>query len=100
MYGDYHRLLYEEMNNMAKGSRDSPYGNILPIIQSSGMGKSRTVYEMGASVFSLPLNIHPVLSDKERDMGTHLSTPKYDLRSAHSFRVQCIPCQMRRYEII
>ncbi|GJE94119.1 hypothetical protein PsYK624_102870 [Phanerochaete sordida] len=68
VYGGYHRLLYEEMDNMAKGSRKSPYGNILPIIQSSGMGKSRTVYEMGALVFSLPLNIHSVLSDKDRDM--------------------------------
>ncbi|CAL1698542.1 unnamed protein product [Somion occarium] len=41
--------------NQNRGTR--MYGNMLPIVQSSGMGKSRAVHEVAGSIFTLPLNV-------------------------------------------
>jgi hypothetical protein len=41
--------------NRARG--DAPYANYLPIIQSSGTGKSRTVHELARLVFTIPFNL-------------------------------------------
>ncbi|KAG9074982.1 hypothetical protein FRC06_010342 [Ceratobasidium sp. 370] len=38
---------------------DANYANFLPIVQSSGMGKSRTVDEPARRVFTLPFNFRP-----------------------------------------
>ena len=38
---------------------DADYANFLPIVQSSGMGKSRTVDELARRVFTLPFNLRP-----------------------------------------
>ncbi|KAI0329060.1 hypothetical protein GY45DRAFT_1233732, partial [Cubamyces sp. BRFM 1775] len=40
------------------------YYNILPIIQSSGTGKSRLAYEVASLIFTLPLNVHGRLENK------------------------------------
>ncbi|KAI0661499.1 hypothetical protein C8Q70DRAFT_965144 [Cubamyces menziesii] len=41
-----------------------PYHNILPIIQSSGTGKSRLAHEVASLIFTLPLNFHGRLENK------------------------------------
>ncbi|KAH9902805.1 hypothetical protein C8Q73DRAFT_671837 [Cubamyces lactineus] len=40
------------------------YHNILPIIQSSGTGKSRLAHEVASLIFTLPLNFHGRLENK------------------------------------
>ncbi len=41
------------------------YSNILPIVQSSGAGKSRCVHEAAGLIFTLPLNVRPSAEDSE-----------------------------------
>ena len=62
--GDYHQRLYTEILNMkrevAEGLADKlPYRdhNVLPIIQSSGTGKSRLAHELSSMIVTLPLNV-------------------------------------------
>ncbi|PSR72358.1 hypothetical protein PHLCEN_2v11764 [Hermanssonia centrifuga] len=57
--GDSHEVLLETLRAMNK-SAHAKYSNILPIVQSSGMGKSRCVHEAARFVFTLPLNTRPV----------------------------------------
>ncbi|KAG8726972.1 hypothetical protein FRC10_006588, partial [Ceratobasidium sp. 414] len=56
-------LLRKAMDQMNTQRHLSDYANFLPIIQSSGMGKSRTVDELARQVFTLPFNFRPT-SDK------------------------------------
>lgn len=58
--GDHHRVLYRYILDMKK--QTAAYGNILPVIQSSGTGKSRTVHEVASLIFTLPFNVHPQLN--------------------------------------
>ncbi|KAH9902800.1 hypothetical protein C8Q73DRAFT_671815 [Cubamyces lactineus] len=50
------------------GKTSSPsrglYHNILPIVQSSGTGKSRLAHEVASLIFTLPLNVHGRLENK------------------------------------
>jgi hypothetical protein len=39
------------------GRATGPYANFIPIIQSSGMGKLRTVDEVAKTIFTLPINL-------------------------------------------
>ncbi|KAG9080407.1 hypothetical protein FRC06_006625, partial [Ceratobasidium sp. 370] len=52
-------LLRKAIDQMNAQRADKDYANFLPIIQSSGMGKSRTVDELARQVFTLPFNIRP-----------------------------------------
>ncbi|KAG8708105.1 hypothetical protein FRC08_000107 [Ceratobasidium sp. 394] len=52
-------LLKQAMDQMNTKRRDANYANFLPIVQSSGMGKSRTVDELARRVFTLPFNLRP-----------------------------------------
>ncbi|KAF8986633.1 hypothetical protein BDQ17DRAFT_1335503 [Cyathus striatus] len=57
--GELHHLLLYNFNNMCKENIKSPtnYGNSIPIIQSSGTGKSRMVDEAASFVFTIPFNL-------------------------------------------
>ncbi|KAG9096326.1 hypothetical protein FRC06_008772, partial [Ceratobasidium sp. 370] len=57
--GSAPRLLRKAMDRMNAQRADNDYANFLPIIQSSGMGKSRTVDELARQVFTLPFNLRP-----------------------------------------
>ena len=59
--GENHRLLLNNINHM---SRNSPYSNTVPILQSSGTGKSRMVHEQSDLVFTLPINLRPASETK------------------------------------
>ncbi|THH03562.1 hypothetical protein EW146_g10403 [Bondarzewia mesenterica] len=58
--GNWHRLLKMLLDhmNMGRAYADSLYTNFVPITQSSGTGKSRTVDEMAKLVFALPFSLH------------------------------------------
>ncbi|KAF8985416.1 hypothetical protein BDQ17DRAFT_1415379 [Cyathus striatus] len=57
--GELHRLLLYNFNNMCRENIKSPtdYGNSIPIIQSSGTGKSRMIDEAASFVFTIPFNL-------------------------------------------
>ncbi|PSR72344.1 hypothetical protein PHLCEN_2v11792 [Hermanssonia centrifuga] len=56
--GDSHKVLLDTLRAMNRFAR-AKYSNILPVVQSSGMGKSRCVHEAARFVFTLPLNTRP-----------------------------------------
>ena len=66
--GEYHKYLYKWIMDVKAGKTSSrssgPYRNILPIIQSSGTGKSRLAHEVASLIFTLPLNVHGRLENK------------------------------------
>jgi hypothetical protein len=55
--GNYHELLADTINEMNRTRMTNPYANFLPIIQSSGTGKSRTVHELARLLFTIPFNL-------------------------------------------
>src|ERR1700690_3982849 len=63
--GDSHHLLLKNVNRM---SRSKPYSNSVPILQSSGSGKSRMVHEQSDLVFTLPFNLR-AQSDSKGNSG-------------------------------
>ncbi|GJE95213.1 hypothetical protein PsYK624_113940 [Phanerochaete sordida] len=64
LVGDYHKLAYKSILDMKS---DAPsheaYHNVLPIIQSSGTGKSRMADELSGLIFTLPLTMHQASTD-------------------------------------
>ncbi|KAG8712509.1 hypothetical protein FRC08_014486 [Ceratobasidium sp. 394] len=75
--GDTHELLIKMLNQELKARRESaaerPYNLSVAVIQSSGMGKSRMLEEVGNEVFALITNIR-------EDLPTHKTTyPPVDL---------------------
>jgi hypothetical protein len=55
--GESHKLLHRAISEMNLNRTGKTYANFVPIVQSSGMGKSRAVDELGKLVFSLPFNL-------------------------------------------
>ncbi|TFK36232.1 hypothetical protein BDQ12DRAFT_254389 [Crucibulum laeve] len=55
--GTTHHLLHSTINDMNEKRGTKLYANLLPIVQSSGTGKSRTVHELARLVFTLPFNL-------------------------------------------
>ena len=55
--GRAHERLLNRLASLApnKNPDSAPYWNVLPIMQSSGMGKSRTVDELAKMVFTIPI---------------------------------------------
>lgn len=72
--GKNHELLVECLRSMNRGRNEEErkkgrlYRNFTSIVQSSGMGKSRTVDEASKIVFTLPFNIRD-----SKENGTSLS---------------------------
>ncbi|KAF8343845.1 uncharacterized protein EI90DRAFT_3284422 [Cantharellus anzutake] len=60
--GETPQLLVNILNDYWR-SCERPYSWSLPVIQSSGMGKSRMVSEAALSVFTIPINIREELGD-------------------------------------
>ncbi|GJE94125.1 hypothetical protein PsYK624_102930 [Phanerochaete sordida] len=44
---------------MKRDAQGADYKNVIPIVQSSGAGKSRLAHEVASLVFTLPLNLRP-----------------------------------------
>ncbi|KAJ8462310.1 hypothetical protein ONZ51_g10986 [Trametes cubensis] len=59
--GEYHKHIYDCIMH---AKSDKPYHNILPIVQSSGAGKSRLAHEVASLIFTLPLNVPRRLRQK------------------------------------
>ena len=59
--GNFHEILLDNINEMPRGSA---YANFVPIIQSSGTGKSRMVHELAGLVFTIPFNIRAAEDQK------------------------------------
>ncbi|KAF9465579.1 hypothetical protein BDZ94DRAFT_1346066 [Collybia nuda] len=58
--GNSDSVLVEALHAMnSERSRGAEYNNFMHIVQSSGMGKSRTVDEAAKIVFTLPFNLRP-----------------------------------------
>ncbi|KAG9092220.1 hypothetical protein FRC06_000190 [Ceratobasidium sp. 370] len=64
-------LLRKAMDQMNAKRGDADYANFVPIIQSSGMGKSRAVDEVAREVFTLPFNLR---SPKDNTGGFDLNS--------------------------
>ena len=58
--GDVHHVLAKDINEMNAARSGESYRNFLPIIQSSGMGKSRTVDQLATEIFTLPFNLRSI----------------------------------------
>ncbi|GJE95218.1 hypothetical protein PsYK624_113990 [Phanerochaete sordida] len=64
LVGDYTKLAYESILAMKSGAPShEAYHNVLPIIQSSGTGKSRMADELSRLIFTLPLTMHQASTD-------------------------------------
>lgn len=61
-----------------KSSSSTTYAPILPIIQSSGTGKSRVVHEVAGMIVTLPLNIRSGDTKREYD-----ALPGYPAEDKH-----------------
>ncbi|GJE94130.1 hypothetical protein PsYK624_102980 [Phanerochaete sordida] len=61
--GDHHHAFLATIQEMKRDAQGADYKNIIPIIQSSGAGKSRLVHEVANLVFTLPLNLRPPKED-------------------------------------
>lgn len=55
--GDAHTTLLENVREINSSRGMNPYANSMPLLQSSGMGKSRTVDELAKDIFVIPLNV-------------------------------------------
>ncbi|KAG8735866.1 hypothetical protein FRC10_010072 [Ceratobasidium sp. 414] len=64
-------MLNAVIDHINTGRRTANYANFLPIIQSPGTGKSRTVDKLARRVFTLPFNL--------RLATDHTGYPKGDL---------------------
>lgn len=73
--GEYDKILARSVQDMKKKANGAPYKNIMPMIQSSGTGKSRLAHEVAKIIFTIPLNIQPA----EDHSGKHVS-PSQTLR--------------------
>ncbi len=54
--GERRRLLAGDAMQ-TEGSVEAAYINVVTIVQSSGTGKSRLLYETAADIFTIPLNL-------------------------------------------
>jgi hypothetical protein len=52
--GDGAALFKSDLDNMNESCHDMLYANFVPIVQSSGMGKSRLVDETAKLIFTIP----------------------------------------------
>jgi hypothetical protein len=52
--GSLDKIMLEAINKMEK---NEPHSTYLPIIQSSGTGKSRMVHQLAQLVFTIPFNL-------------------------------------------
>lgn len=57
--GDAHKLLIQALDIMNTNRARRVYDNFVPIIQSSGTGKSRMVNETAKYIFTLLFNLRP-----------------------------------------
>lgn len=57
--GDHHECLLRAIDKMTDPERvrGKIYWNYLPIVQSSGMGKSRLVDQVSTLIFTIPFNL-------------------------------------------
>ncbi|KAI6101678.1 hypothetical protein EDD17DRAFT_1786370 [Pisolithus thermaeus] len=53
-HGNYHEVMLRNINSMNRGRIYAPFAEIT---QSSGTGKSRTVHELAALIFTIPFNL-------------------------------------------
>ncbi|CAE6420243.1 unnamed protein product [Rhizoctonia solani] len=88
--GNTAKLLIETLNHeremyFQNNAADSPYNWTVSIIQSSGMGKSRTVAEAGKTVFTFPINIR---QEAEMDKKAY-PPPDSAIRQFFEKRVNC-----------
>lgn len=54
-----HEGLLDHLDMLHRTFHRSRYAKFLPIVQSSGTGKSRMVDELGKFVYLIPLNLRP-----------------------------------------
>ncbi|KEP44988.1 putative G2/mitotic-specific cyclin cdc13, partial [Rhizoctonia solani 123E] len=88
--GDTAKLFIITLNDVRKAYLNNPlvkkpYNWTVSIIQSSGMGKSRTVEEAGKTVFTFPINIR---QEAERDRKAY-PPPDSRIRQFFEERVNC-----------
>lgn len=68
-HGNRHIVLCEAIAKMSAKGGSSPYGNILPVVQSSGTGKSRVAREAAGLIFSLLVTIREPTNDSTGELG-------------------------------
>ncbi|KAK0209353.1 hypothetical protein IW262DRAFT_1417798 [Armillaria fumosa] len=75
--GDCPARLFADINSHVKASYAHGHGSIGAMIQSSGTGKSRTMHEIAAMVFTIPINIRNTSS---ADIGAPYPDPDTSVR--------------------
>ncbi|KAK0205611.1 hypothetical protein DFS33DRAFT_1502661, partial [Desarmillaria ectypa] len=73
--GDYPAAIIAEIENHLAFSKLDGHGYIGAMIQSSGTGKSRTMHEIAAQIFTIPINI------REYSSGSPYPDPDTELRN-------------------
>lgn len=61
--GPYHEVLANTIRTMKSSQPTTDTASILPVIQSSGMGKSRLLHEVAGLIVTLPLNVRSSLDN-------------------------------------
>lgn len=69
-WGPYAQDMARTIHDMKQESETSGGpASILPVVQSSGMGKSRLLHEVACLIVTIPLNIRCGSKDSDTDMG-------------------------------
>jgi hypothetical protein len=64
-YGTAQALLKQTIDDMNMKRNTKIYTNYVPIVQSSGTGKSRVVHKLAADVFTIPFNLRETINGQE-----------------------------------
>ncbi|KAK0460599.1 uncharacterized protein EV420DRAFT_1641149 [Desarmillaria tabescens] len=96
--GDYPAAIIAEIENHLALPKSGGYGCIGAMIQSSGTGKSRTMHEIAAQIFTIPINIRETDSssggapypDPDAELRDYLISPGGTLR----IRYLCFLCTL------
>ncbi|KAK0447201.1 hypothetical protein EV421DRAFT_1789326 [Armillaria borealis] len=83
--GDYPAAIIAEIENHLAFPKLDGYGYIGAMIQTAGTGKSRTMHEIAAHVFTIPINIRKdsggaSYPDPDTELRDYLISPSGDLR--------------------
>ena len=69
--GTYHEVFAQTIREMKTRQSSTNISSIVPVIQSSGMGKSRLLHEVAGLMVTLPLNVRSAEDDSGKSYIIH-----------------------------
>ena len=74
--GEYDKILASGVQDMKKQANGAPYKYIMPMVQSSGTGKSRLAHEVAKIIFTIPSNIRSAEDHSGTSVPVSSQTPR------------------------